>query len=680
MDTNLLGRLRNTNLPKCHGLLPLYEAVVNSIHAIEEAHLSSEDGKIDIYINRENVLKIDVANQDDTELQDNSDITGFVVTDNGIGFTDDNLRSFQTLDSDHKIEKGARGIGRLLWLKAFNNVKIESQYYDKDDLLKRREIVFTSDQGVNLIKDNKEPINSKCETKIHLLQFDSKYQKASVKTIQAIATHMVEHCLWYFIRPGSVPKIRIIDGESVLELDNVFSECVYSSIISEQISIKEEIFDLIHVKFRTNSSLHPLIAYCAGNRLVKEDNITGKIPGLFGKVQDSNGDFIYSCYVSSRFLDERVRAERIGFDIEDDLDGLFEESEISLKDINRAVLTAIEKHLKDYLYNNKKMSQERVEKFVTEYAPRYRPILSKIPKDALSVDPNISDKELDLVLHKHLVEIESNLLREGHDIMQPDIGDDVISYKKRLQDYLTTLEDIKKSDLANYVSHRKVVIDILAKAIEKQSNGKYVREDLIHQLIMPMGKESQEELFDQCNLWLIDERLAFHNYLASDKTLRSMPITEANATKEPDIVGLNIYDNPLLVTEGTKLPLASITVVEIKRPMRDDAASGEEKDPIEQALDYLDRIRKGHVKTSSGRDIPDSSNVPGFCYILCDITASVEKRCKYNNLKVTSDKMGYFGYNDNFKAYIEVISFDRLVNAAKERNRAFFDKLGLPTT
>lgn len=27
----------------------------------------------------------------------------------------------------------------------------------------------------------------------------------------------------------------------------------------------------------------------------------------------------------------------------------------------------------------------------------------------------------------------------------------------------------------------------------------------------------------------------------------------------------------------------------------------------------------------------------------------------------------------------EVISFDRLVNAAKERNRAFFDRLGLPT-
>jgi hypothetical protein len=42
--------------------------------------------------------------------------------------------------------------------------------------------------------------------------------------------------------------------------------------------------------------------------------------------------------------------------------------------------------------------------------------------------------------------------------------------------------------------------------------------------------------------------------------------------------------------------------------------------------------------------------------------------------------MGYFGFNEPHKAYIEVMSFDRLLNAATERNRAFFDKLGLPST
>jgi hypothetical protein len=47
---------------------------------------------------------------------------------------------------------------------------------------------------------------------------------------------------------------------------------------------------------------------------------------------------------------------------------------------------------------------------------------------------------------------------------------------------------------------------------------------------------------------------------------------------------------------------------------------------------------------------------------------------------MTADKMGYFYYHQEFKAYVEVVSFDRLVNSALERNRAFFDQLGLPAT
>ncbi|RLB96457.1 MAG: hypothetical protein DRH90_24590 [Deltaproteobacteria bacterium] len=44
--------------------------------------------------------------------------------------------------------------------------------------------------------------------------------------------------------------------------------------------------------------------------------------------------------------------------------------------------------------------------------------------------------------------------------------------------------------------------------------------------------------------------------------------------------------------------------------MRNDAAEGEEKDPIEQALGYLDRIRLGKVQTSSGRLKPKLGRIP----------------------------------------------------------------------
>lgn len=258
-------------------------------------------------------------------------------------------------------------------------------------------------------------------------------------------------------------------------------------------------------------------------------------------------------------------------------------------------------------------------------------------------------------------------------------NEDPVAYQARLAEYLEKVDAIKKSDLANYVFHRKIILDILEKAIQRGTDGKYAREELIHELIMPMRKTSNEIKLDSCNLWLIDERLAFHDFLASDKSLSSMPITNCAATKKPDICALNVFDEPILVADGQRLPLASIVIVEIKRPMRNDAAAGEDKDPVEQALGYLERIREGGAQTSSGRPIPRSEDIPGFCYVICDITSSVERRCKTLGLTVTSDHLGYFGYNPNYKAYIEVISFDRLLNAAKERNRAFFDKLGLPT-
>mgnify|MGYP007024036106 CR=1 FL=1 len=274
---------------------------------------------------------------------------------------------------------------------------------------------------------------------------------------------------------------------------------------------------------------------------------------------------------------------------------------------------------------------------------------------------------------------ESQLLAEGHNLMVPDGIEDKEAYSKRIDEYLSKASDLKRSDLANYVAHRKVILDLLRKAIKKGTDGKYSKEDVLHKLIMPMQTVSKEIKFEDSNLWLVDERLTFHNFLASDKTLTSIPITNSDSTKEPDFLGLNVYDNPLLVNDGDNLPLASITVVEIKRPMRNDAKAGEEKDPIEQALGYLKRVRSGSVTTEAGRPIPNSEHIPGFCYIICDITSSIKDRCDILDLRVTSDKLGYFGFHKTFNAYIEVISFDRLLNMATERNKAFFDKLGLPS-
>lgn len=681
MPTNLGGRLRNTSLPLTGALLPLFEAVVNSIHAIEEAGTSTDAGRIAITILRkakQESLYLDDAKKRGPDARE--DIVGFRIDDNGIGFNDENMESFRTLDSEHKVQKGCRGIGRLLWLKAFKQVRVESTYR-AGGTLRLRTFTFSAVGGVANEKDAATADGAAVNTSVYLDGFNARYRDYALKTPKTIADAIVEHCLWYFIRKDGAPVIELLDDGEVISLNDVFDAHMHSSAVSETIFIKERTFDLIHVRLRSNSLSAHAIAFCADNRLVTEEKLSGKLPGLHGKLTDADGEFVYSCYVSSDFLDECARPERTGFEIVDSVEGLLADTEIGLNDIREAVVERAKAQLAEHLEENLKRSKEKVARFVSTKAPRYRPILSRIPETELNVDPDISDKDLELALHKQFANIERELISEGHDILSQTQAPPDAQYREKLDSYLAKAEDIKKSDLASYVSHRRVIIDLFEKAIEKDQEGNYVREDLIHSLIIQMRKDSSELPLENCNLWLIDERLAFHDYLASDKPLKSIPITASGDGKEPDICVLNVFDQPILVSEGTRLPPASIEIVEIKRPMRNDAKAGEDHDPIEQAIDYLERIRQGGVKTSTGRPIPSLQNdaVPGFCYVLADLTPSFEKRCRiHHNLKRTSDGQGYFGYKDNVNAYVEVISFDRLVNMAKERNRAFFDKLGLP--
>lgn len=191
-----------------------------------------------------------------------------------------------------------------------------------------------------------------------------------------------------------------------------------------------------------------------------------------------------------------------------------------------------------------------------------------------------------------------------------------------------------------------------------------------------MRTTSDSDKFNDNNLWIIDERLVFHHFLASDKTFKSMPVTDCESSKRPDLlVENNIYDNPLLVSEKDNPPFASLRIVEFKRPMRDDMEMN--SNPVDQCIDYVEKIRKGSSLTKSGRPINIADSIPAYCYVICDLTPSMHKICLNHDFKKTYDNLGYFGYKSGLNIYFEVISFDQLLNSANERNASFFDKLGI---
>ena len=410
IHTNLQGRLRNTSLSKSHGLFPVFEAVVNSIHSIEEKGNLASLGQITLECIRsqQESLRLDASNT--------SEIVGFLVRDNGIGFDDANMESFETLDSDHKIDKGCRGVGRLLWLKAFALTEVSSVYRTANGEMLQRSFTFDAKHGVRRSEPIKAEKGTDTHTQIKLTGFEEGYRSHSPKTARSIATALLEHCLWYFVRDDGAPHIFVKDGEERIALDDLYDQYMHSSAQPESIVIKGQPFELTHIKFRALANAKHSISLCAANRLVKEESIQGKIPGLYGKITDTSGDFIYACYVSSPYLDERVRSERTSFDIAETFEGIFADTEISLKDIREHVIERSRIYLADFLVANVKAGRDRVDGFVSTKAPRYRPIMPYIEEHELSVDPNISDKDLELHLYKHWTEVERKLLLATQDL------------------------------------------------------------------------------------------------------------------------------------------------------------------------------------------------------------------------------------------------------------------------
>lgn len=103
LRTNLRGQIRQTPLPKWKALLPLFEAVMNSFQAINDSKTEREH-KIIISVEREAGL---------LSAEDDQPVTGFEITDTGVGFDDDNFESFNTAFSEHKVDRGGKGFDRL---------------------------------------------------------------------------------------------------------------------------------------------------------------------------------------------------------------------------------------------------------------------------------------------------------------------------------------------------------------------------------------------------------------------------------------------------------------------------------------------------------------------------------------------------------------------------------------
>src|SRR3546814_271435 len=118
---------------------PLVELVVNAIQAIDEKKIAN------------GLIEIEVIRNGQADIIDRlEDVDGFIVKDNGIGFTKDNRDSFDTLYTEQKITDGGKGFGRFTCLKYFDRVKVSSTFEDGGEYHDRS---FGMGLGTDIIVD-----------------------------------------------------------------------------------------------------------------------------------------------------------------------------------------------------------------------------------------------------------------------------------------------------------------------------------------------------------------------------------------------------------------------------------------------------------------------------------------------------------------------------------------------
>lgn len=670
---DLVGKVKRMKLYKGQALLPLFEAVVNAIYSIQR--LNIKNGLIDISFHRDNSQK----KVFDEGINTNP-IKDFIIKDNGEGFNQINYNSFKNANSALKLDVGGQGVGRFVWLKTFGNVSIESTYEGKESYFKREFNFELVDGGIR--NSSNIPISENIRsTKVKLENFLPVYSANAPVRLEEISEKLLSHILNYLI-DENCPIIRLTDNDNdkFIVINDLYNEHV-KHYKTNEFKIRDSVFSIEIYQIENLSFSHG-VNYCADNRVVIKKTLSKEIPDLNRVIKFEDKEFYIQAYLKGKYLNDIVDETRTNFvfpNIDDD-DSLFPDF-ISEKELNAKLFSTISDGISCFIKEVRENKVNQIKEFINKKAPQYR-LLFKYKNKELENFPILSEDKLEVELFKLQNSLEVEIKKEGTDIFKKiKTIKDFEDYQLLYNSYIEKVVEVGNTSLSKYILHRKTVIDILRKSLKSNEFGKFAMENTLHGLIFPLKSTSDDLNYEDHNLWLIDERLSYHSYIASDKPFIKMDknIIDSTSKDRPDLVAFNDYfDNRFALSENSENPFPSVVIIEFKRPMREDYSEDEEN-PIEQVYRYIEEIKAKKKKLKDKRLFQNIDNVPFYCYIICDITSKIVSIMDRYDYTLTNDGLGYFGYNKKYKAYIELISYDKLLDDANKRNKILFDKLNLPS-
>lgn len=671
LKTNLPNQIRQMPLPVWRPMLPIFEATMNSFQAIREAK------------NKAGVIHIEIQRQPSLLDEENAPISNFVIRDNGVGFNDRNFDSFNTLYSDHKMKEGGKGLGRFTWLKAFDHVEIETTFKENEGHFSRK---FIFDEGYDIARGDATPTdNTTTGTLVRLVGFKEPYRSQFPRTSDQFIQRLVEHFLLVFIE-SDCPVVTLQDGLQC-SANEVFEKDFKASARKKTFKVKNKSFTLFGFQLATPRLSNHKLVYAANQRGVLSETLDKFVPNLSSRLPNPNGStFVYLAIVQGNFLNAHVNSGRTDFDIglTSDDDILANEvtsslltDEIARADIRAECINHIQADLAGSIQSINDAKSDKVRGYIDQDAPQYKILMKHMGEfiDRLSANPGRT--EIETVLHQEIHNREVKLKQESTRILREadKTGADFAEIDQHLDDFIENYNELGVAALARYVGQRRLLLDHLERAINKREDtGRYPLERVVHQLIFPRHKTSDDVAQSEQNLWMIDERLTYQTFISSDKPIASLrKQISSGSRREPDLL---MFDRKIVFSEDDQ-PVKSIIMVEFKKPMLNNYTM--EKNPLLQCFEMVEDIRSSKfLDPTTGRPISVSnSHIPAYCYIICDITESLKRVLKTFQALITPDEQGYYGFHPQYATYFEVTDYNKLLRDAKQRNRTFFDKLNV---
>lgn len=686
-DLSFVGILHDIKKSKT-SLQPIFECFTNALEAIKIKQISDSNYKGEIR------LKI---NASETTVQ-STEFNSISITDNGIGFNEEEFKRFNTFKLTSKGYKNL-GSGRIQYVHFFDTTLVKSVFEDNGKFYEREFIVskkteFVSPPNNAIVKHRycKESAEKNTQTTITfntLLESSAIYNDLDENTLKE---KLLERYVHYFCyNKKKLPKIKIefyvhteLKGESTIsqtDIPNIDkTEPItlnYSrkSKTGNEKTDKTETFTIDAFKIPKNLLKENKLNLVSKGEVIEESDVTLENIASGDNVKGNK----YLFLVSSSYIDARDTNLRGILNIPSkesfEKDLFANQEEIFLEDIQEEVNKTISTMYPEI----EEVKQKHQEGFA-----KLKEMFLLDDETAKDINISINDNESKILEKFYEAEAKKSAsmdasIKESVDKLEkldtsnPNYQAEL---KSAVDELVKTIPLQNKKALTHYVARRKLVLELFQKILknetDKLKNGGRIDEDVLHNLIFQQS--TNDPL--QSDLWLVNEEYIYFRGV-SEGLLGQIGLDGTKILKEVLTAEEQEYrkkqggDARLKRTDILLFPAESkCIIIELKAP---DENISEHLNQINRYASLINNLSIDTLKFNTfygyliGENIDvddiidndsDFKNAPNFGYIFRP----------YKRIA------GKFGRTDG-SLYTEIIKYSTLLDRAKLRNKIFIDKL-----